>query len=230
LTFRSQVPSFWTNARLYLNALVHLGPVALHLTWTRFRSHWVLRSRSRSPYAGNNKIFAWSTTHLDFELLQRTRVQVQVNIPTIISHAFATACGRILPLARLRENENLTVGQIITFFPYSDKKPVNRFTSFSYSISIKGDALEALKESHRAQVTAALQGSEALLLYYAFKVLGRMPVPLYPVCFSGSLDSFYLSNVPCSKGSFSFCGAECQDLAAFPPLPNQTGKRLAMQK
>jgi len=215
---------FWKMALYYSNALLFGSLQCRYMIRNSFRKHWITTSESFGK-----KRFVWSRNGIKIETLQRIRSQLKVSIPNVVAFAFAEGCRRVLSAERLLDT--IYLGELLAMLPYPNCKPQNRFMGYSYTANISREYITtfSLKErlAHlKAEATEGILGPQPLLVYYLFKLVGRLPTMCFPLFMSGTQDSCYLSYVPCSKDKFSIFQAECEAVGAFPACFNETGKTI----
>jgi hypothetical protein len=214
----------WKMALLYVNAFVFGSLHCLQVFRNVFKKHWIQNSE---PFG--KKHFVWSRNQVEIEALQKIRSQSKASIPNILALAFAEGCRRVLPSERLLKA--IDVGEVLALLPYPNAKPQNRFTTCSYSANISPEIATyfTLKErlaTLKEDANDAMIGPQPLIVYYMFKLIGRLPTMLFPLFLSETQDSLYLSHVPCSRDQFSLFDAKCEAVGAFPPCFNETGEKI----
>ncbi|CAL8138848.1 unnamed protein product [Orchesella dallaii] len=211
---------FGKKMTFYLNAVI-FGPYAFIIViLNKFKSFWPRQITNGS--AKTQSTYTW-TNSMNFEGIQKLRKKLENStIPTILENAFISAAKDILPDGRVPEQ--LNIGELAALFPYPNRCLQNRFAIFTYGInSLQNDfdRIRASKEESWNGVT----GPWIPLLYFIFKLSGRMPVFIHHMILGGGSTSLMMSNLPISKTRCSMLAGEANvlEIWAFPPQPNDTG-------
>ncbi|CAL8138824.1 unnamed protein product [Orchesella dallaii] len=169
----------------------------------KFKSFWPRQITNGS--AKTQSTYTW-TNSMDFEGIQKLRKKLENStIPTILENAFISAAKDILPAGRLPEQ--LNIGELAALFPYPNRYLQNRFAIFTSGInSLQNDfdRIRASKEESWNDVT----GPWIPLLYFIFKLSGRMPVFIHHMILRGGSTSLMMSNFPISKTKSSVLAGE----------------------
>jgi len=151
-----------------------------------------------------------------------------VTVNDVVILALVSALKSVLPRERLAAE--IRVGTIIAMLPYPNTHPRNRFTNYSYKWNTQKaiarsfeDLSTSLQDISRRNFKALL-GPESLTSLWVFDFYGRFPSWVTSIVMSGAYDSFFISNVPFSKGKAEIkFGGQLEEVSAWPPQPNDTG-------
>jgi len=209
------------NFLFYLNFLFK-GPYSMLLELNnKFNKiHWNL---PQNTIKSGKRVYTWAPK-LKLEKIQAIRKKTgskETSVTNVIITVAAIALAKILP--EKKKLPQIQVQEIIALLPYPNSNPQNRFTAFTYPVSMRTDEPMKTLKSTTQNCFQRLIGALPLCYYYALKLVGHLPSAVANCMFYGTNHTICYSNIPLSRTYAKCFGTNLLDFYAYPPQRDDNG-------